>query len=171
MKQDLNVIEMVRQRKRYTVCEISYPGGANKRFAISQEMIVTVVLQAVSLRKGEVGYARVKPSLRCVYCNQVTGIVVLMCHRDDMDILESSLSAVTNFGSNCQARCKHLHSSHTAKQVYKFIAKYQRDTLLKQRQASKNEAERRQIMERVRELNEKLMEIAQRSFDFDTLIK
>ena len=89
------MIEMVRQRKRYTVCEISYPGGANKRFAISQEMIVTVVLQAVSLRKGEVGYARVKPSLRCVYCNQVTGIVVLMCHRDDTDILESSLSAVS----------------------------------------------------------------------------
>merc|ERR1712179_14901 len=158
---------MVRVRKRYSICDLKF---ISKRpfFNITPSVLTAAVLNAVRQKEGDVGYARVKPSLRCVYCNQLTKTFILFYDRDSVSAVESSISYMDKLAGNCTVLCKLLHSSHTAKQAHKFLAKYQRDFLLRQRQTTADVDEKRLIMKQVRELNEKLMEAAQRGFDFDT---
>ena len=92
---------------------------------------------------------------------------IMFYDREHANIVETSIANVKQLGKDCQVKCKLLHCSHTAKQAHKFIAKYQRDNLLKERKNSRNIEERKLIMQKVREMNATLMTIAQRGFDFD----
>ena len=160
--------DMVRQRKSYTVCEISYPdkGGHGVGYPILQSMIMACVHKAVQENCGEVGLARVMNDCKVVYLNGSTKIIIFSSLYGSQRFLEHSLEHIVTIGKDRPVKITRLHSPGTLRQAWKFLAKYQREQLLKRRQKSKNPTERSEIMKKVAELNKKLLEYSQK-FAFD----
>ena len=72
---------MVRQRKSYTVCEISYPDKeGHSSYPILESMIITCLHKAVKENCGEVGLARVTNDCKIIYLNTATNIVIFSSH-------------------------------------------------------------------------------------------
>lgn len=138
---------MVRLKTRYVLFEVTYPSDAlsnndckqnllllkhkSSPKVVNSKIILQEIRRSLQLYLGDYGFGKVNSLLQLKYFSNNTSTGILRCHREDIDLLLTSLFFINKLGDEMNnIVINPIKISGTIKKMEQFIIK-RNDRLLK----------------------------------------
>ncbi|XP_055863273.1 ribonuclease P/MRP protein subunit POP5-like [Biomphalaria glabrata] len=139
---------MVRFKNRYALCEVIVPGQENGSINFTKSKLYRAIKQSIISNHGDYGIGALDQSLRVIYINTGTRIVLIRAERKYFHMVTSAIIFIRKIGLH-DVIFKTLHVGGSIRQCFKFLIKYHQKSFPSMYQSCQTEDDKIKVLESI----------------------